>query len=805
MEPAELLKKYFGYDTFRPMQEDVIKTILSGRDVLAVMPTGAGKSVCFQIPALLFPHGTIIISPLISLMKDQVEALAEQGISASYVNSTVPFDESIERLRDLFRGRLKLLYMAPEKLEPTYFTDCLSKVPLSMVVIDEAHCVSQWGHDFRPSYQKIKTFIDTLPAKPVVTAFTATATSLVEEDMKRSLGLGKAAVFRTGLDRPNLSFRVIHGADRRDFILRYVQNHGKESGIIYCATRKAVDEIYEMLTSRKIKAGRYHAGMEDGARRKGQEDFSFDRIHVMVATNAFGMGIDKSNVRYVLHYQMPKSMEAYYQEAGRAGRDGAKAECILLYSGQDVGIQRYLIESGNQTDGQKQMDYDRLYAMDGYCSTTGCLRNYILNYFGETADETCGRCGNCESGKGKVDITDEAVLIFRTVRSLKERYGAGVVADILKGSRTKMIRERNLDSLPTYGRLSFAKIKHLRTAIHFLIADGYLKRDGGESPLLHLTEKAEIVLERKAPVLGFAFGAEDVMASVAVEKKAILSETKSGIFEKLRRLRLAIAREEHVPPFVVFSDATLEDMVSRLPRTEEEMAEVHGIGAFKLKKYGERFLAALGEFSGAEEMRGKDEREEKTYMRNSNGSAALWQKRKSVDITNSFRYSPPSDRRNLSGNRRGIPRCERYRPEKADKYAEVFLQALHPERSRISPKTESKMPEKREHVIPKTAKPVRGRKGKITAVRKETIQAGQTAAIDIETRAFFLYLKKVRARLAKETDLSAESICADRDLEKMVKSETVSDNLPAAVKAEFEKAIATYKQIRYQTSDDRRR
>lgn len=763
MEPAELLKKYFGYDTFRPMQEDVIKTILSGRDVLAVMPTGAGKSVCFQIPALLFPHGTIIISPLISLMKDQVEALAEQGISASYVNSTVPFDESIERLRDLFRGRLKLLYMAPEKLEPTYFTDCLSKVPLSMVVIDEAHCVSQWGHDFRPSYRKIKTFIDTLPAKPVVTAFTATATSLVEEDMKRSLGLGKAAVFRTGLDRPNLSFRVIHGADRKDFILRYVQNHGKESGIIYCATRKAVDEIYEMLASRKIKAGRYHAGMEDGARKKGQEDFSFDRIHVMVATNAFGMGIDKSNVRYVLHYQMPKSMETYYQEAGRAGRDGAKAECILLYSGQDVGIQRYLIESGNQTDGQKRMDYDRLYAMDGYCSTTGCLRNYILNYFGETADETCGRCGNCESGRGKVDITDEAVLIFRTVRSLKERYGAGVVADILKGSRTKMIRERNLDSLPTYGRLSFAKIKHLRTAIHFLIADGYLKRDGGESPLLHLTEKAEIVLERKAPVLGFAFGAEDVMASVAVEKKAILSETESGIFEKLRGLRLAIAREEHVPPFVVFSDATLEDMVSRLPRTEEEMAEVHGIGAFKLKKYGERFLAALGEFSGAEEIKGKDKKEEKNIYEKLERLRRSLAKKENLStsqilsdtVLRRIAETRPATEEEFRGVK-GIG------PKKADKYAEVFLQALHPERSRISPKTESKMPEKREHVIPKTAKPVRGRKGKITAVRKETIQAGQTASIEIETRAFFLYLKKVRARLAKEADLPAESLGCSR-------------------------------------------
>lgn len=600
MGPRDVLKEYFGYDTFRTVQEDVISTILSGKDVMAIMPTGAGKSICFQIPAMLLPKGTVIISPLISLMKDQVEALTEQGIPASYVNSTVPYEESIERLRDMYRGRIKLLYMAPEKLEPSYFTRCLSMVPLSMVVIDEAHCVSQWGHDFRPSYRKIKSFIDSLPQRPLVTAFTATATPLVEQDMKESLGLAAAAVFRTGLDRPNLSFRVMQGGNREYFILRYVKSHRKESGIIYCATRKAVDEMYDRLSQAGITAGRYHAGMTDEERRQAQDDFSYDRTTVMVATNAFGMGIDKSNVRYVIHYQMPKSLESYYQEAGRAGRDGAKAECILLYSGKDVHIQTYFIENGNQSEEQKRMDYQRLNAMIDYCQTSSCLRNYVLAYFGETVKEPCGHCSNCENQTAKVRITDAAVLIFRTILSLHECYGASIIAAVLRGKKTKELIEKNLLTVPTFGKLSFEKLGHIKSALNSFVADGYLFRDGQPYPVLKLTDKAKEVLAGKAEVYGLAFGAEDAMKEAAVERDFNpRRESRDGLFEALRELRRTLAAEEHVPPFVIFSDATLEAMARERPETMEAMGAVHGVGAFKLQKYGARFLEIIR--IGAEE------------------------------------------------------------------------------------------------------------------------------------------------------------------------------------------------------------
>lgn len=593
--PEAVLKEYFGYDSFRTGQAEVVNSLLSGHDVLAIMPTGAGKSICFQVPALMMPHGVVVVSPLISLMKDQVESLIRQGIAASYVNSTVPFGESIERLRDLYRGKIKILYLAPEKLEPSYFTDCLRQVPLSMVVVDEAHCVSQWGHDFRPSYGKIRTFVDLLPHKPVMAAFTATATPLVEKDIKENLGLVHADIYRTGLDRPNLSFRVLRGLGREEkeqLLLRYVKTHKQESGVIYCATRKAVDSVYSLLRNHKIPAGRYHAGLSEEERKRAQDDFSFDRLQVMVATNAFGMGIDKSNVRYVIHYQMPKSLEAYYQEAGRAGRDGARAECILLYSARDAGIQKYLLAQSDLPAEQLDIEYRRLNQMINYCSTSACLRNTILTYFGETPEDTCGHCSSCENARARVDITDVAVLIFRTIRNVNESFGVNVIADILKGSRSRNIRDRHLDQQMTYGKLSFEKTEHIRDTIHTLMADGYLLQKGEPYPSLYLTPMAMRVLSGDGRVMGPAVGMERMAAEQAIDNLKSTGD-RGALFEQLRRLRTQMAKEEQVPPFVIFSDATLEQMAAVRPVTRDELRQISGVGVFKLEKYGERFLKLI--------------------------------------------------------------------------------------------------------------------------------------------------------------------------------------------------------------------
>ena len=593
--PEAVLKEYFGYDSFRTGQAEVVNSLLSGHDVLAIMPTGAGKSICFQVPALMMTHGVVVVSPLISLMKDQVESLIRQGIAASYVNSTVPFGESIERLRDLYRGKIKILYLAPEKLEPSYFTDCLRQVPLSMVVVDEAHCVSQWGHDFRPSYGKIRTFVDLLPHKPVMAAFTATATPMVEKDIKENLGLVHADIYRTGLDRPNLSFRVLRGLGREEkeqLLLRYVKTHKQESGVIYCATRKAVDSVYTLLRTHKIQAGRYHAGLSEQERKQAQDDFSFDRLQVMVATNAFGMGIDKSNVRYVIHYQMPKSLEAYYQEAGRAGRDGARAECILLYSARDAGIQKYLLAQSDMPAEQLDIEYRRLNQMINYCSTSACLRNTILTYFGETPEDTCGHCSSCENARARVDITDVAVLIFRTIRNVNESFGVNVIADILKGSRSRNIRDRHLDQQMTYGKLFFEKTEHIRDTIHTLMADGYLLQKGEPYPSLYLTPMAMRVLSGDGRVMGPAVGMERMAAEQVIDNLKSTGD-RGALFEQLRRLRTQMAKEEQVPPFVIFSDATLEQMAAVRPVTRDELRQISGVGVFKLEKYGERFLKLI--------------------------------------------------------------------------------------------------------------------------------------------------------------------------------------------------------------------
>lgn len=599
MELESLLKQYFGYTSFRPGQHEVIQPLLEGRDCLAIMPTGAGKSICFQLPALMMPGVTLVISPLISLMKDQVDSLVNQEIPATYINSQCTFEEAKARFAAIRAGRVKLVYISPERLENEFFTSFMQSLPISMFIIDEAHCVSQWGHDFRPSYCAIKDWIAALPRRPVVGAFTATATEKVKEDMMTLLGLEKERIFIGGFDRPNLYFRVVRTNRKLDFALAYVQQHQEDSGIIYAATRKEVDRVYEELTRRGIRAGRYHAGLSDDVRRTMQDAFTYDRLQVIVATNAFGMGIDKSNVRYVIHYQMPKNIESYYQEAGRAGRDGAPGECILLFSRQDIMIQKFLIEQSVHDPQQQAVEFRLLNAMVRYCEGNHCLRHYILTYFGEHPSwQRCEKCGNCDQETVEEDMTEQVRSICLCVDELKGRFGMTMVCDILKGSQNAKVRRYGFENNSAFGMLGDFTLSEVRDMVCQCIDDGYLDQSDGKYPVVSLTADGRQALSGSRRIVQQKVVAADPVPELPKRQQkrragAIDEDALRPLFDTLRVVRLELAKDEHIPPFVIFSDATLWDMAALKPDSLDAMSQIKGVGSFKLHKYGRQFVGAI--------------------------------------------------------------------------------------------------------------------------------------------------------------------------------------------------------------------
>lgn len=601
-QALRMLETYFGYTSFRPAQEAPIASLLRNEDVIGIMPTGAGKSICFQIPALCKAGLTIVFSPLISLMKDQVDGLLVQNIPAALINSTLTQAEFNRTMYEVRSGKIKLLYIAPERLGSNFFCNVLRALPIAQVIVDEAHCISEWGHDFRPSYRLIGEWLNSLPKRPIVGAFTATATKYVENDIKKLLGLDKANVYVTGFDRPNLSFSVIRTPKRMDYVVHYVRQHVNENGIIYCATRKDVDRVYENLTRAGIKVGHYHGGLSDEVRREMQNAYADDKLQVMVATNAFGMGIDKSNVRYVLHYQMPRNMESYYQEAGRAGRDGAPAECILLYSGQDVQVHKYLIEQSIETPERQEVELRKLQSMIDYCFCSNCLRKYMLNYFGEsTVWTTCDNCSSCKGSDDKVNVTKEAKAIFRAIMGTDERYGASMITSIVRGERTDRIIRAGHDALPVFGLLSNVDEKSIKGLIQQFVASGYLRSSSGKYPVLSLTAGAEEVLGGHKEV-------EEIRQHVSVPSRtsrstSITSRGKSssgagGLFEHLRQHRKRLAEEAGLRPYLIFPDTVLIDLANLRPTTLGEFGNVKGVGEAKLKKYGLSFLQAIAEYKG---------------------------------------------------------------------------------------------------------------------------------------------------------------------------------------------------------------
>ena len=592
MDPISVLKKYYGYDSFRPGQREIIDTILAGRDVLGIMPTGGGKSICYQVPALLLEGVTIVISPLISLMKDQVDTLKEYGIAAELINSTLSTSEFREIISRAREGAYKLLYVAPERLETESFISLIEEVPVSMVAVDEAHCVSQWGHDFRPSYRQIYQMIERMPKRPIVTAFTATATPQVKEDIRKLLDLYQPFEYISSFDRGNLYFEVRKPSNKLGEIQQYLKEHQGESGIIYCATRKTVDEVCARLNQLGIKATRYHAGLSEGERGQNQEAFLFDEIPLMIATNAFGMGIDKPNVRFVLHYNMPKNMEGYYQEAGRAGRDGEDAECILLYGTQDIMTNRYLIENGSSTG--RSVEYEKLNSMVDYCNTEGCLRSYILSYFGEQPlEKGCEKCGSCNNDIEETDITIEAQKILSCVKRMQERFGSSQVADVLKGANTQKIRSLHFDELSTYGIMRDYPKDTIKELISFLIAEGKLQLVGTQYPVVQLTEQSYSVLKGEDKVFIKRVLNKESKKESAVKSSVLVDQM---LYEYLRKARQEEAAAQRIQPFMVFADTTLKEMARVYPTTVEELLQITGVGEFKAEKYGEHFLTLIKEY-----------------------------------------------------------------------------------------------------------------------------------------------------------------------------------------------------------------